>query len=125
MNSLQRYRQAAFWKSVADTRQLPPDHGREIAVAGRSNSGKSSALNALTGRQSLARVSRTPGRTNLANLQRAPAIMQDLLSLPLVRRSVRFAGGVQEVMIGYSDSNKDGGYLCANWEQAKAQKFEG
>ncbi len=56
------------------------------------------------------------------DLQRAPTIMRELLSLPLVRRSVRFAGGVQEVMIGYSDSNKDGGFLCANWEQAKAQK---
>ena len=36
MNSLQRYRQTAFWKSVAEARQLPPDQGREIALAGRS-----------------------------------------------------------------------------------------
>ena len=49
---------------AADThRQLPPDGGREVAFAGRSNAGKSSALNALCGRNALARVSKTPGRT--------------------------------------------------------------
>jgi GTP-binding protein len=43
--------------------QLPPDHGAEVAFAGRSNAGKSSALNALTGHKGLARTSKTPGRT--------------------------------------------------------------
>lgn len=42
---------------------LPPDDGCEVAFAGRSNAGKSSALNVLTGRKALARTSRTPGRT--------------------------------------------------------------
>ncbi|HEX3273554.1 MAG TPA: phosphoenolpyruvate carboxylase [Gemmatimonadales bacterium] len=55
------------------------------------------------------------------DLQRAPAIMKELLNVPLVRRSVRAQGGVQEVMIGYSDSNKDGGFLTSNWELYKAQ----
>ncbi|HZB27724.1 MAG TPA: phosphoenolpyruvate carboxylase, partial [Gemmatimonadales bacterium] len=55
------------------------------------------------------------------DLQRAPAIMRELLNVPLVRRSVRAQGGVQEVMIGYSDSNKDGGFLTSNWELSKAQ----
>jgi phosphoenolpyruvate carboxylase len=55
------------------------------------------------------------------DLQRAPAIMRELLSVPLVKRSVRTQGGVQEVMIGYSDSNKDGGFLTSNWELYKAQ----
>ena len=55
------------------------------------------------------------------DLQRAPAIMKELLTVPLVRRSVRAQGGVQEVMIGYSDSNKDGGFLASNWELYKAQ----
>ena len=41
--------------------------------------------------------------------------------LPVVRRSARAQGGIQEVMIGYSDSNKDGGFLSSNWELAKAQ----
>ena len=57
----------------------------------------------------------------IEDLQRAPAIMRDLLNVPLVRRSVRTQGGVQEVMIGYSDSNKDGGFLTSNWELYKAQ----
>jgi len=55
------------------------------------------------------------------DLRRAPAIMRELLNVPVVRRSVREQGGVQEVMIGYSDSNKDGGYFAANWELYKAQ----
>ncbi|MGH6962144.1 MAG: phosphoenolpyruvate carboxylase, partial [Dongiaceae bacterium] len=58
----------------------------------------------------------------IEDLQHAPAIMADLLRVPAVRRTVRELGGVQEVMIGYSDSNKDGGFLCANWELGKAQK---
>ncbi len=57
----------------------------------------------------------------IEDLQRAPAIMKELLTVPLVRRSVRAQGGVQEVMIGYSDSNKDGGFLTSNWELSKAQ----
>ena len=57
----------------------------------------------------------------IEDLQRAPAIMRELLTVPLVRRSVRAQGGVQEVMIGYSDSNKDGGFLTSNWELYKAQ----
>ncbi|HXE56768.1 MAG TPA: phosphoenolpyruvate carboxylase, partial [Gemmatimonadales bacterium] len=55
------------------------------------------------------------------DLRRAPAIMRELLAVPLVRRSVRAQGGVQEVMIGYSDSNKDGGFLTSNWELNRAQ----
>ena len=43
--------------------QLPADQGAEVAFAGRSNAGKSSALNALTGHRGLARTSKTPGRT--------------------------------------------------------------
>ncbi|HXG29962.1 MAG TPA: phosphoenolpyruvate carboxylase [Nevskiales bacterium] len=58
---------------------------------------------------------------SIADLQRAPAIVRELLSVPLVRRTVRALGGVQEVMIGYSDSNKDGGFLASNWELYKAQ----
>lgn len=57
----------------------------------------------------------------IVDLQRAPAIMRELLSIPVVRRTVRALTGTQEVMIGYSDSNKDGGYLCCNWELSKAQ----
>jgi phosphoenolpyruvate carboxylase len=57
----------------------------------------------------------------IEDLDRAPTIMRELLSHPVVQRTTRAFGGVQEVMIGYSDSNKDGGYLCSNWELFKAQ----
>jgi GTP-binding protein len=65
MNSI--YRQAQFLKGVASLSQLPPDTGREVAFAGRSNAGKSSALNTITDQRSLARTSKTPGRTQQIN----------------------------------------------------------
>jgi GTP-binding protein len=61
--------------------QFPADHGAEVAFAGRSNSGKSSALNAITGRIALARISKTPGRTQLINFF-ALAGHQRLVDLP-------------------------------------------
>jgi phosphoenolpyruvate carboxylase len=57
----------------------------------------------------------------IADLKRASQILTELLAVPLVQRSLHGQGGVQEVMIGYSDSNKDGGYFAANWELAKVQ----
>ena len=57
------FNRADYLLSAHTFRQLPPDGGREVAFAGRSNAGKSSALNALCGRNALARVSKTPGRT--------------------------------------------------------------
>lgn len=60
-------RQASFLLSAPNTGHLPPDQGSEVAFAGRSNAGKSSALNAITARKGLARVSKTPGRTRLIN----------------------------------------------------------
>ncbi len=62
------YAQAVFLKSAARVDQLPADTGFEVAFAGRSNAGKSSALNCLTGIRQLARTSKTPGRTQLINL---------------------------------------------------------
>lgn len=61
------YRQATFNKSAPRLSQCPENEGREVAFAGRSNAGKSSALNALTGSNKLARTSKTPGRTQLIN----------------------------------------------------------
>jgi GTP-binding protein len=61
------YSNVRFLTSAAEAHQLAPDSGKEIAFAGRSNSGKSTALNAVTQRTGLARVSRTPGRTQLIN----------------------------------------------------------
>ena len=62
------YPNVKFMTSAAEAHQLTPDTGREIAFAGRSNSGKSTAINVITQRTGLARVSRTPGRTQLINL---------------------------------------------------------
>ncbi len=64
------YNQAKFEISVAAIKQLPPEQGYEVAFAGRSNAGKSSAINALTGHRNLARTSKTPGRTQLLNFFR-------------------------------------------------------
>lgn len=61
------YPDARFIASAHNPSQFVADVGREVAFAGRSNSGKSSALNAILGRRSLARTSKTPGRTQLVN----------------------------------------------------------
>lgn len=70
MGSIHPWRQAIFETSAAEPRGFPPLRGAEIAFVGRSNSGKSSAINALCGQKSLARSSRTPGRTRLVNFFR-------------------------------------------------------
>ncbi|AWX14635.1 YihA family ribosome biogenesis GTP-binding protein [Mergibacter septicus] len=62
------YHKTHFLTSAANIHQLPADQGIEIAFAGRSNAGKSTALNALTHQKNLARTSKTPGRTQLINL---------------------------------------------------------
>ncbi|EHK8975964.1 YihA family ribosome biogenesis GTP-binding protein [Vibrio vulnificus] len=62
------YQNTHFITSAPDIRHLPADEGIEIAFAGRSNAGKSSALNRLTNQKNLAKTSKTPGRTQLINL---------------------------------------------------------
>ena len=61
------FRKAAFLQSASAIENAPADFGSEVAFAGRSNSGKSSAINTLTHQGKLARTSRTPGRTQLIN----------------------------------------------------------
>ena len=65
MNSV--YHQAKFMLSASQLSEAPEDQGKEVAFAGRSNAGKSSAINALTRQNGLARISKTPGRTQLLN----------------------------------------------------------
>ncbi len=86
-------RQASFRLSARNATHLPPDQGAEVAFAGRSNAGKSSALNTITGRKGLARVSKAPGRTRLINFFSIDA-QHSLVDLPgygyaRVARSVR------------------------------------
>lgn len=61
------FRSAHFIKSAEKLSQCPVDQGLEVAFAGRSNAGKSTALNTLTDQKKLARTSKTPGRTQLIN----------------------------------------------------------
>jgi GTP-binding protein len=61
------YQQTRFLLGTPDMRSAPPDSGAEVAFAGRSNAGKSSALNVITGQRSLARISKAPGRTREIN----------------------------------------------------------
>jgi len=61
------FRHVVFLTSVPDSRLAPPDDGAEVAFAGRSNAGKSSALNTISGQNALARTSKTPGRTQQIN----------------------------------------------------------
>jgi len=61
------FRQAKFLTSAFELSQLHPDDGAEVAFAGRSNAGKSSAINCLTQQKGLCKTSKTPGRTQLIN----------------------------------------------------------
>lgn len=63
----QFYRQAHYTISATQLSELPPDIGLEVAFAGRSNAGKSSAINTITDHKALARISKTPGRTQMIN----------------------------------------------------------
>ncbi|MDR1312090.1 MAG: phosphoenolpyruvate carboxylase [Burkholderiaceae bacterium] len=58
----------------------------------------------------------------IPDLKRAPDIMEAAMSIPLVRHFIEKQGNLQEVMLGYSDSNKDGGYLTSNWELYRAEQ---
>lgn len=66
------FQQAAFLQSATTRKTLPAEGGLEIAFAGRSNAGKSSVINRVCSQKSLARTSKTPGRTQLINFFRLP-----------------------------------------------------
>jgi GTP-binding protein len=74
---------ARYMLAAHNPRQLPPDGGFEVAFAGRSNAGKSSALNAICQQNALARVSKTPGRTQqLVYFEIPPTTDRFLVDLP-------------------------------------------
>ncbi len=77
-----RFQSAKFTLSARCMSQCPMDNGNEVAFAGRSNAGKSSAINALTGNTRLARTSKTPGRTQLINFFDLNVPQTRLVDLP-------------------------------------------
>lgn len=84
MNSPQPnpFQTAGFLTSAAKLSQCLPDEGREVAFAGRSNAGKSSAINAVAQQNKLAKTSKTPGRTQLINFFSTTTEQQRIVDLP-------------------------------------------
>ncbi|MGP9829090.1 ribosome biogenesis GTP-binding protein YihA/YsxC [Psychrobacter sp. AOP1-A1-60] len=80
--SRQKIQQTEFMMSAPTFRLCPPDMGLEVAFAGRSNAGKSSAINALTNQRQLARSSKTPGRTQMINFFSIGDADRRLVDLP-------------------------------------------
>ncbi len=99
------FRTAEFQTSAAKLSQCPEDEGIEVAFAGRSNAGKSSALNTITDQRSLARTSKTPGRTQLLNF----------FSLDEQRRLVDLPG------YGYAKVSES---IKASWQSALGEYIE-
>ncbi len=100
------FARASYLLAAHTPRQLPPDGGAEVAFAGRSNAGKSSALNALCQQNALARVSKTPGRTQqLVFFELPPHQTKYLVDLP---------------GYGYAKVPKD---LQAHWQAFLADYF--
>jgi len=75
----------------------------------------------VPGERPAAALQMVPLFETIADLRGAPATMRRWFALPEARAMVASLGDVQEVMLGYSDSNKDGGYVTSNWELYKAQ----
>jgi GTP-binding protein len=71
------FQQAQYLTSAFELSQILPDEGREVAFAGRSNSGKSSAINCLTHQKKLCKTSKTPGRTQLINFAKVPTKLRE------------------------------------------------
>jgi len=82
---------------------------------------KEARLADLQGGGGWSRVDVVPLFETIEDLENAPQVLDTLLSNPLYRRNVALRDDSQEVMVGYSDSNKDGGYLTANWKLYVAQ----
>lgn len=94
--------QAEFLLSAPRARAFPPDDRAEVAFAGRSNAGKSSALNVLCGRRKLARTSKTPGRTQALNFFAAgPGRLVDLPGYGFARVPPKLRSAWQSLVEGY------------------------
>lgn len=102
---MSQYPQARFLVSAASPDQFLPDVGSEVAFVGRSNAGKSSAINTIVNRKQFARTSKTPGRTQLVNFfELAPG--QRLIDLPgygFARVSDAVRNSWDRLITGYFD----------------------
>ena len=93
-----------FRMGVANLSQLPPAYPLEVAFAGRSNVGKSSLLNALTGRKDIARTSNTPGRTrelNFFEVSEAQVALVDMPGYGYARAEKKLVKSWQSIIMGY------------------------
>jgi GTP-binding protein len=96
--------QTLFRMGAAKLEQLPPEYPLEVAFAGRSNVGKSSLLNALTGRKDIARTSNTPGRTrelNYFELADGAVALVDMPGYGYARAEKRLVKAWQSIIMGY------------------------
>lgn len=119
----------AIFREAADAKQRYGEDCIENAVISKTD-GVSDLLELalllkenglLSVHDSLLRVNIAPLFETIADLQSAAGTMQTLLSEPLYRNLLASRGNTQEVMLGYSDSNKDGGFLTSGWELYKAE----
>jgi phosphoenolpyruvate carboxylase len=83
--------------------------------------GKEAGLVELNASEPFSKIDVVPLFETIADLEAAPDVLNTLLSNPVYSKNISARGGLQEVMVGYSDSNKDGGYLTAVWKLFEAQ----
>lgn len=103
---MSQYPQAGFIKSANAPAQFVPDEGAEVAFAGRSNAGKSSAINVIVNRRQFARTSKTPGRTQLVNFfeLRAGERLVDLPGYGFAKVSSKMRDHWANLMADYFES---------------------
>ena len=103
---MSQYPEAAFIKSANAPSQFVPDEGAEVAFAGRSNAGKSSAINIIVNRRQFARTSKTPGRTQLVNFftLRDDARIVDLPGYGFAKVSEKMRAHWADLMADYFES---------------------
>ena len=105
---MSNYPEACFIKSANEPSQFVADSGAEVAFAGRSNAGKSSAINAIVNRRQFARTSKTPGRTQLVNFfhLRDEQRLVDLPGYGYARVAERMRDHWAELMADYFESRR-------------------
>ena len=105
---MSQYPEAHFIKSANAASQFVADLGAEVAVAGRSNAGKSSAINIIVNRRQFARTSKTPGRTQLINFfgLRDNARLVDLPGYGFAKVSTKMRAHWRDLMADYFETRK-------------------